>query len=141
MVDADRVEDVYIERAYFHVFDPAAPERRRRPLTGKSDPLWANRAVILVFDLQLIDAELTVFAILLDTNLLVSWLRRRHGIDQIGNVIIKIVQRYIESRLSVIAISQIAHAQRSAIGFKHRFAVEALHVGICNLTKRFADRR
>ena len=75
MVHSDRVGGAQVERAHLDVVDAAFGERDERPGLARFARLRANRAVVLVLDLQDVRVELAVVAVDDDTDGRVARLR------------------------------------------------------------------
>ena len=92
LVDTHRIDDTEVERTYFDVFDASAPQRRRWPLARPGNALRADGTVVLIFDLQLVQAELLVFAINQQTVFFVVRLASIDSRTQTIDVIIQVIQ-------------------------------------------------
>ena len=62
--DAARLERIDVQRPEFQVFHAPLPQAPARFLIALRDALGADRAVVFVFDLQLVGVQLQVFSII-----------------------------------------------------------------------------
>ena len=115
LVDAHRVEDADVERAHLDVLHAGALQRPGRTLAAPGHALRTDEAVVLVLDLQDVGVQLAVLAVHLDADLLVLGIRRADRGRQVAHVVIEAVDRDVEPRLALVAVAEVAHAQRGRI--------------------------
>ena len=115
--DARGHKRIQVHAAHFDVFDAALQQRVQRPLAAVDDPLGADRAVELVFDLQQRGGELVVFAAqVLDADGFVGWVGLRQCGFQRAGVGLQAVVADGQARLRIALVAQPAHAQAGGVG-------------------------
>ena len=82
-----------------------------------------------------------MFSVHLDADIFVVGLRRVECILQITNVVIKVVQGYVDTRLILVAVAEIAHPERRPERRIPGVAAEFLHAYVGAAAERFAHRR
>ena len=92
---------------------------RRSAFVGRSPDmrhaLRADEAVVLVLDLQHVGVQLAVLAVDLHADLFVVGIRRADRLRQVAHVVVEAVDRDLEPRLALVAVAEVAHAQRRGV--------------------------
>jgi hypothetical protein len=111
LVDPDRVEGAHVERPHLDVLHAATAQRLGRALPGQGHALWPDETVVLVLDLQHVRIELPVFAVDLDADALVVRVWRRDRVREVTDVVVEAVDRHLQRRLVLVAVTEVTHAQ------------------------------
>ena len=143
LVDADGIEHADVERAHLDVLDSRTRQCPGRSLARTRRALWADEAVVLVLDLQHVRAQLPPLAVHLDAQLLVLRARGRDQRRQVAHVLVERVDGHRDVGLALVAIAEVAHAQRRRVGRVERVAVQFLQGRhyVPALEERLAQRR
>ncbi len=112
LVDADGIGAVQVERAHLDVLDAALGQRDERTALARLARLRPDRAVVLVLDLQHVGVELPVVAVHHHADGRVTRLFRRNRAAHAGEVLGQRVGPDAQPRLRLVAVAEIAHAQR-----------------------------
>ena len=116
--DAAGIERIDVQRPQLEVFHASLPQAARRLLIALRHALGANRAVVLVFDLQLVGIQLPVFPVVPDADVLVLGARRGGGFPQAFDVArpTVVVGMNAGAGLLAVLVADAALAQRGRIG-------------------------
>ncbi len=124
LIDADGIECAHVQGAHFHVLHARALQCLGRTFARARDPLRADEAVIFVFDLQDIGVELLIFAADLHADFFVRRVGRADGPRQVPYIFIQAVDGYVDVRLILVPIADVAHAQRRPVGLVQGVLIE-----------------
>ena len=96
---------------------------------------------MLVLDLQLVGRQLPVGAVGNHPDFMVGGFRGIDRCPEVANVFVERIERDIDARLILIAVAEVGHPQRCAIGGVPGIAAEFRHSDIRTATERLAHRR
>jgi len=139
--DAGGIKYIQIQGPHFNVLDTIFCQRTGRPLTAADNPLGANHAVVLVFDLQQVCVQLTVVTVFLNTNALVWWMESAYSAAQVPDILFQRIDGNPHRGLGLILVAQVTHPQRGGVGMKVRVLVEFMQICFTASQKRLAHRR